>query len=131
MGSQYLQPVVLSKSRVVTGTQPTGAPEPRHVSLTYTSGACPLAGGVTRFVAPDWKATIRDRSMEETAIAAVAAGADWMLVSANGVGKIEDMSIAIAGAVARGDIAGDQIAKSAAKVRALAERLDRQRADAN
>jgi beta-N-acetylhexosaminidase len=79
----------------------------------------------------DWKATIRDRSMEETAIAAVAAGADWMLVSANGVGKISDMSIAIAGAVACGDMSGDQIAKSAAKVRALAERLDRQRADAN
>jgi beta-N-acetylhexosaminidase len=79
----------------------------------------------------DWKATIRDRSMEETAIAAVTAGADWMLVSANGVGKITDMSIAIAGAVARGDISGDQIAKSAAKVRALAERLGRQRADAN
>ena len=80
----------------------------------------------------DWKATIRDRSMEETAIAAVTAGADWMLVSANGVDKIADMSIALAGAVARGDISGDQIAKSAAKVRALAERLDRQRdADVN
>jgi beta-N-acetylhexosaminidase len=80
----------------------------------------------------DWKATIRDRSMEETAIAAVTAGADWMLVSANGVGKITDMSIAIAGAVARGDISGDQIAHSAAKVRAVAERLDRQRvADAS
>ena len=33
--------------------------------------------------------------------------------------------------LARGDISGDQIAKSAAKVRALAERLDRQRGDAN
>jgi beta-N-acetylhexosaminidase len=75
----------------------------------------------------DWKATIRDRSMEETAIAAVTAGADWMLVSANGVGKIDDMSAAIAGAVARGNISGEQITKSAAKVRALAERLDRQR----
>ena len=80
----------------------------------------------------DWKATIRDRSMEETAIAAVTAGADWMLLSANGVDKIADMSIAIAGAAARGDISGDQIANSAAKVRALAERLDRQRdADAS
>jgi beta-N-acetylhexosaminidase len=80
----------------------------------------------------DWKATIRDRSMEETAIAAVTAGADWMLVSANGVDKIADMSIAIAGAAARGDISGDQIANSAAKVRALAERPDRQRdADAS
>jgi beta-N-acetylhexosaminidase len=75
----------------------------------------------------DWKATIRDRSMEETAIAAVTAGADWMLVSANGVGKIDDMSAAIARAVARGNISGEQITKSAAKVRALAERLDRQR----
>jgi beta-N-acetylhexosaminidase len=79
----------------------------------------------------DWKATIRDRSMEETAIAAVTAGADWMLVSANGVGKIDDMSATIAGEVARGNISGEQIAKSAAKVRALAERLDSQRVDAN
>jgi beta-N-acetylhexosaminidase len=79
----------------------------------------------------DWKATIQDRSMEETAIAAVTAGADWMLVSDKGVGKITDMSVAIAGAVARGDISGDQITKSAAKVRALAERLDQRRAKAN
>ena len=80
----------------------------------------------------DWKATIRDRSMEETAIAAVRAGADWMLVSANGVDKIPSMSIALADAVARGVISGNQIAHSAAKLRALAERLDRQRdTDAN
>jgi beta-N-acetylhexosaminidase len=75
----------------------------------------------------DWKATIRDRSMEETAIAAVKAGADWMLVSANGVGKIDDMAAVIAGAVARGEISGAQIAGSAEKLRALAERLDLQR----
>lgn len=71
----------------------------------------------------DWKATIRDNSIEATAIAAVAAGADWMLVSASGVPHIPSMVEALEAAAGRGDISPEQIAASAAKLRRLAARL--------
>jgi hypothetical protein len=43
--------------------QAAGAADPRQVSRKYTSGACPLGGGATRFVALDWNATRRPSSL--------------------------------------------------------------------
>jgi beta-N-acetylhexosaminidase len=71
----------------------------------------------------DWKATIRDNSMEATAIAAVTAGADWMLVSSNGVRHIPSMVDALEAAAMRGEISAERIASSAARLRTLAARL--------
>ncbi|MDB5531066.1 MAG: hypothetical protein JWR51_4169 [Devosia sp.] len=81
-------------------------------------------GGVVLTDDLDWKATIRDNSMEETAIAAVTAGADWMLVSAAGVGHIPAMVGALEAAAGRGEVSAEKIATSAAKLRALAARLN-------
>ena len=71
----------------------------------------------------DWKATIRDMSIEQSAIRAVSAGADWMLVSAGGVPRIDSMVDAIESAAADGTLSADRISASASKLRALAKRL--------
>ncbi|PBB52929.1 MULTISPECIES: glycoside hydrolase family 3 N-terminal domain-containing protein [Mesorhizobium] len=80
-------------------------------------------GGVVLTDDLDWKATIRDMTIEESAIKAVAAGGDWMLVSAEGVRRIPSMVDAIEMAVENGTLSGDRIAASVSKLRALALRL--------
>ncbi|UVK41185.1 glycoside hydrolase family 3 protein [Mesorhizobium sp. AR10] len=80
-------------------------------------------GGVVLTDDLDWKATIRDMTIEQSAVKALAAGADWMLVSANGVPHITSMVGAIELAVEHGVLSADQIAASASKLRALALRL--------
>lgn len=71
----------------------------------------------------DWKATIRDLTIEQSAVRAIKAGADWMLVSANGVPHIESMVAALTKAVKNGTISADKIAASAEKLRHLAAKL--------
>ncbi|WP_271022285.1 glycoside hydrolase family 3 N-terminal domain-containing protein [Rhizobium sp. RCAM05973] len=71
----------------------------------------------------DWKATIRDMKIEESAIRALNAGVDWMLVSANGVRDISSMVSAISRAVEDGRLSAERIAASANKLRALAAKL--------
>jgi beta-N-acetylhexosaminidase len=71
----------------------------------------------------DWKATIRDLTIEESAVKAIGAGADWMLVSAHGVPHISSMVDAIERAAERGVLSADQIADSASRLRELAQRL--------
>ncbi|MBA1144703.1 glycoside hydrolase family 3 N-terminal domain-containing protein [Mesorhizobium neociceri] len=80
-------------------------------------------GGVVLTDDLDWKATIRDMTIEQSAVKALAAGADWMLVSANGVPHITSMVRAIELAVQHGALSADQIAASASKLRTLALRL--------
>jgi beta-N-acetylhexosaminidase len=71
----------------------------------------------------DWKATIRDMSIEESAVKAIQAGADWMLVSAKGAPKIPSMVAALVKAVERGLLSAERIAASAGKLRSLASKL--------
>lgn len=80
-------------------------------------------GGVVLTDDLDWKATIRDMTIEQSAIKAIAAGADWMLVSANGVPHIRSMVAAIERAVESGRVPPNRIAASASKLRRLALRL--------
>ena len=80
-------------------------------------------GGVVLTDDLDWKATIRDMTIEQSAVKAVAAGADWMLVSANGVPHIPSMVSAVELAVESDVLSADRIAASASKLRKLALRL--------
>jgi beta-N-acetylhexosaminidase len=80
-------------------------------------------GGVVLTDDLDWKATIRDMTIEQSAVKALAAGADWMLVSANGVPHITSMVGAIELAVESDVLSADRIAASASKLRTLASRL--------
>jgi beta-N-acetylhexosaminidase len=80
-------------------------------------------GGVVLTDDLDWKATIGDMTIEQSAVKALGAGADWMLVSAKGVPHIPTMVSAIELAVERGTLPADRIAASASKLRKLAQRL--------
>lgn len=71
----------------------------------------------------DWKATIRDMKIQESAVKALKAGVDWMLVSANGVPHIPAMVAAITEAVRGGILSAGRIEASAEKLRGLAAKM--------
>ncbi|WP_186173209.1 glycoside hydrolase family 3 N-terminal domain-containing protein [Burkholderia gladioli] len=73
----------------------------------------------------DHPATLGDRSLADTVVAALGAGADLLLVSPRAVPQLETLAQAIVAAVERGVLDAQRLEAAAAKVRGLAERLSR------
>ena len=68
----------------------------------------------------DHRATIQDRSLADTAVAALTAGADLLLLSAVGARDIPDVAAAIAAAVAEGQLPENRVVEAANRVRNVA-----------